>query len=491
MNSSLDVSGAASLYSTLQVDGASTMKSSLDVSGATSLYSTLEVKDAASMKSSLDVVGATSLYSTLQVQNAASMQSSLQVVGASTMNSSLDVSGAASLYSTLQVDGASTMKSSLDVSGATSLYSTLQVKDAASMHSLLDVVGATSLQSTLYVGKEAMFDDNLIIKGNLTVLGTETILNVTTLAVEDHKIELNANGTPIDFGFYGNLGGNKSTSFFYEYLQKQWALSETLSINGKLKVNEATSLKSSLDVSGATSLNNILNVNGATTINNILDVTANITTVDYIIKDSITSNTITLNAPSLSNGSFSLTLPNNDGEFGQVMYSDGNGNLNWYTLDVPLHNFAGKISVVDYRTSNVVPVHLTDYDLAYQHQGVYSNEAVHIQYSIPYETSIQADQRISFELRKSTDNFSSSNIAVGKHGLIGTRNATGGLSGVHRADFIDTNLTSTPGDLIKYRLYSILESNVTATDSNGTLRTAGVRVDEEKFGYYHLTQFRN
>ena len=197
LGSTLAVTGAASLSNTLAVTGAASMASTLDVTGASRLRDNVVVDGTASMGSSLAVSGAASLASSLAVTGAASLSNTLAVTGAANLNNTLAVSGAASLASSLAVTGAASMNNTLAVTGAASLSNTLAVAGAASLNSSLAVTGAASMNNTLAVTGAATFQNNVTVNGNLTVLGSQTAIDTTSLQVKDNAILL-ADGNTAD-----------------------------------------------------------------------------------------------------------------------------------------------------------------------------------------------------------------------------------------------------------------------------------------------------
>ena len=197
LNNTLAVTGAANLNNTLAVAGAASLNDSLAVAGAASMNNTLAVTGAASLASSLAVTGAASLNNTLAVTGAASLNNTLAVSGAASLNNTLAVSGAASLNNTLAVSGAASMASSLAVTGAANLNNTLAVTGAASLNNTLAVSGAASLASSLAVTGAATFQNNVTVNGNLTVLGSQTAIDTTSLQVKDNAILL-ADGNTAD-----------------------------------------------------------------------------------------------------------------------------------------------------------------------------------------------------------------------------------------------------------------------------------------------------
>jgi acyl-[acyl carrier protein]--UDP-N-acetylglucosamine O-acyltransferase len=197
LHNSVVVDGAASMGSTLAVSGAASMASTLDVTGASRLRNSVVVDGAASLGSSLAVTGAANLNNTLAVSGAANLNNTLAVSGAASLNNSLAVAGAASMASTLAVTGAANLNNTLAVSGAASLNNSLAVAGAASLGSSLAVTGASSMGSTLAVTGAATFQNNVTVNGNLTVLGSQTAIDTTSLQVKDNAILL-ADGNEAD-----------------------------------------------------------------------------------------------------------------------------------------------------------------------------------------------------------------------------------------------------------------------------------------------------
>jgi hypothetical protein len=197
LRNSAQIDGAATLGNSLAVSGAASMASTLDVTGASRLRNNMVVDGAASLGSSLAVTGAASMANTLAVTGATNLNNTLAVTGAANLNNSLAVAGAASLNSTLAVTGAANLNNTLAVSGAASLNNSLAVAGAASLNSSLAVSGASSMGSTLAVTGAATFQNNVTVNGNLTVLGSQTAIDTTSLQVKDNAILL-ADGNEAD-----------------------------------------------------------------------------------------------------------------------------------------------------------------------------------------------------------------------------------------------------------------------------------------------------
>lgn len=89
----------------------------------------------------------------------------------------------------------------------------------------------------------AFFDD-LVVNGDLTVLGTSTTVNTETLTVEDPLIKLANNNTTnsVDIGFFGQYdegSGIEYTGLFYDATDKTYKLFTDLTVEPGTTVNVA------------------------------------------------------------------------------------------------------------------------------------------------------------------------------------------------------------------------------------------------------------
>jgi hypothetical protein len=123
------------------------------------------------------------------------------------------------------------------------------------------------IPGTLDVTGAATFDNNVIIQGDLTVNGTETIINTQTLDVEDKNIVIGKVVTPSDITADGGgitLKGTTDKTINWVDATDAWTLSEHVNIaSGKeyridgTKVLDATSLGSGVVSSSLTSVGTI------------------------------------------------------------------------------------------------------------------------------------------------------------------------------------------------------------------------------------------
>jgi hypothetical protein len=118
------------------------------------------------------------------------------------------------------------------------------------------------IPGTLDVTSAATFDNNVIIQGDLTVNGTETIINTQTLDVEDKNIVIGKVVTPSDVTADGGgitLKGTTDKTINWIDATDAWTLSEHVNIVSTkeyriagTKVLDATSLGSGVTSSSLT-----------------------------------------------------------------------------------------------------------------------------------------------------------------------------------------------------------------------------------------------
>jgi hypothetical protein len=153
----------------------------------------------------------------LQLANAGAAIGKNLIVG-----STATVWGNSKLYGLLDVNGISTLNN--DTSAASNSTGALVVAGGAYFGNNLYIAGtASSTNNTnsnsiftmggLGVSKDGTFGGNLVVSGNFTVLGTQTIINSTGTAIVDPVIDLGTglNNTPLA----GNDGYNKGIVIHY------------------------------------------------------------------------------------------------------------------------------------------------------------------------------------------------------------------------------------------------------------------------------------
>lgn len=192
-------------------------------SGSLLVTSTSEFKDAVGINSTLDVTGSATLKSTLQVNSTSELKGGVGI------NSTLDVTGSAQFKDTINVDGEATLASAtvedltqdrivtvgaggslIDSSGFTYNGTVFQIGggkfevdtadgDVRTSGSLTvdggqTINGDVTVNGVLTVTGNTQLQANLYVSGNLEVLGSATNVNIqsTTVEIGDNIIRLNA-----------------------------------------------------------------------------------------------------------------------------------------------------------------------------------------------------------------------------------------------------------------------------------------------------------
>ena len=157
-------------------------------SGSLIVTSTSELKGAVGLNSTLTVTGSATLKDTLQVD------STSQLKGAVGINSTLDVTGSATLKDTLEVKGATGLNSTLNVTGSTVLKDTLSVSGTTTIDGLTTINDSAVVNGVLTVTGNTQLGGNLYVSGNLEILGASTNVTIQsqTVEIDDNIIRLNA-----------------------------------------------------------------------------------------------------------------------------------------------------------------------------------------------------------------------------------------------------------------------------------------------------------
>lgn len=104
---------------------------------------------------------------------------------------------------------------------------------------------------TLDVTGVATFDNNVVISGNLTVDGTTTTIDSTTLVVEDKNVELGAVDTPTDTTANGGgitLKGATDKTLTWVSSTGAWTFNQPLDVNGEVECDGIANGTSSVSV---------------------------------------------------------------------------------------------------------------------------------------------------------------------------------------------------------------------------------------------------
>ena len=205
----------------------------------------------------------------------------------------VDIDGAVDMASNLTLAGNADFNGSLDVDGTTNLDATnvvgaLGVTGSATVDNLsLDGNTVTTSSGNLTIdsaGGTTTINDACVISGNLTVNGTTTTINSTTVSIDDKNFQV-ATGAADDAaadgaGFTVDSGdGDKTWNF--EATGDNWGSSENINLaSGKvLKVNNSEVLSASALSSNITVPGSTINIDGTT------DIGAAIVDADEILID--------------------------------------------------------------------------------------------------------------------------------------------------------------------------------------------------------------
>ena len=157
-------------------------------------------------------------------------------------------------------------------------------------------VGTASPSANLHVvgtGKftdQVTMDDDLIITGNLQVLGTTTTVNTDSLVIQDHFLMLanGVSGSPsLDSGMFFNRGNQGNAAVYYDESAKGYRLAETTSPISNSSITDGHVTRSANLVVGNVSIET-LSLNGTaitssgTELNKLDGVTATTAELNYV-----------------------------------------------------------------------------------------------------------------------------------------------------------------------------------------------------------------
>jgi hypothetical protein len=235
-----------------------------------------------------------------------------------------------------------------------------------------DVEWASNIDipGTLDVTGAATFDNNVIIQGDLTVNGTETIINTQTLDVEDKNIVIGKVVTPSDITADGggiSLLGDTTKEIKWVDATDAWTLSEHVNIVSAkeyriagVKVLDATSLGSAVVSSSLTSVGTIgTGVWNGTTIGTAYGGTGQTTYTNGQLLIGKTDGTLAKATLTASTG---VTITNADGSI-TISATGSGGTVTGVTATSPLASTGGAtpdISIQDGTTAQKGAVQLED-----------------------------------------------------------------------------------------------------------------------------------
>lgn len=215
-NGDFEAGGMANIGETLFVGGVSTLNNDLSVAGETNLLGRLNVQSITTIGGTLTVAEETTIEDDFNVSGDGDFANAVDVGAKLTVGQSLEVGGNSLLNGALKVDGAN----------LTQLTGILEVDDVTNLNKGLNVNFATPtfLSGTLQVVKPAVFDDDVLIDGMLTVNNNINLSNLVVsgnngvagdhIALFENLGEANSDGVAIRIASE-NLNSNNNFITFY------------------------------------------------------------------------------------------------------------------------------------------------------------------------------------------------------------------------------------------------------------------------------------
>jgi len=235
-------------------------------SGSLLVTSTTELKDAVGINSTLDVTGSATLKNTLTVNStselkgAVGINSTLDVTGSAKLKSTLEVVGNTSLNGTLTVTGSATLKDNLSVSGTTTVSGATILQDTLQVNSTSELRGAVGMNSTLDVTGSAQFKSTINVDSEAT-LASATVEDLT----QDRIVTVGAGGSLIDssgFTYNGTVFKIGDGQFEVDTNDGDIRTSGSLTVEGGQTINGDVTVNGVLTVTGNTQLQSNLYVSG-------------------------------------------------------------------------------------------------------------------------------------------------------------------------------------------------------------------------------------
>jgi len=288
VNASIDVStdltvDGLSDLDELNVAGISTFASDLDVNASVDISNNLVV-DGLSDLDELNVAGISTFASDLDVNASVDILNDLTVDGLSDLDE-LNVAGLSTFASDLDVNASVDISTNLTVDGLSDLDE-LNVAGLSTFTSNVDINASVDISQTLNVTGVATFGNDVEITGDLTVNGTQTILNTQILEVEDINIGIASADPKLSDAALDGAGitihgaaGDKTLTWsnansrmgFNTDLYSPNFESTNITANGNLVVDGLSDLDE-LNVAGIATFNDQLSItNGTGIVNHFFD----------------------------------------------------------------------------------------------------------------------------------------------------------------------------------------------------------------------------
>jgi hypothetical protein len=131
-----------------------------------------------------------------------------------------------------------------------------QLATTAHTHHISDIINLQSSLNNKFDKSGGTISGDVFINGNVSILGTATTINTTTLSVEDNIITLNSNVTGatqtplLNAGFEVMRGSATTKTFQWDESNKRWSLDDNTIINGNLITTGTTNISGTTYIGG-------------------------------------------------------------------------------------------------------------------------------------------------------------------------------------------------------------------------------------------------
>ena len=317
-----DITGYINVSSTANVGGVANFRANVVANGTLTVANSISVGNIAGTDT--DITGYINVSSTANVGGVANFRSNVVANGVLTVANSIsvgniagtntDITGYINVSSTANVGGVANFRSDVVANGALTVANTASLGNTT-ITGFANVVGNIAVSDTIS-GKD------MTLTGNLTVNGTTTYINTTTLDVGDNIITLNADitsSTPPteNAGIEVNRGNEANVQFVWDESNDRWtagnvAFSNTdiagyINVSSTANVGGVANFRANVVANGQLIVSNTVQV-GNTTVTGFINVssTANVGGVANF-RANVVSNGVLIVANTVQTGNTDIT----------------------------------------------------------------------------------------------------------------------------------------------------------------------------------------